>query len=342
MSELPQNSLDSKIKKDDRDISADTRIVESVLEKLAEGKTYDEIITTNALELNKKAVVNALEHAVKILKKKERSQNKFILKLKELGWIDDEVSKEITLWGHISLTALLLIITILSAFGMWIFADSRQKAWINFSTVEPIKWSELSKSNTNSFVVPTDGQRHRLDRQLQTINELVSQHGQIMSFFYQQYYISLSIGSGGAFIALFCILFISKEGWKSTNNAIINVGTTSFAIGLFFLTISKVFQHEDNLKTSQNLYANDLHLRNSFLTRVHTNRGSIDAAVKKNDLLDIYDLLIRDTDAKLKDLSLIRLGFDPTPIFGMNNKIGGIMGVETMPVTPTPTPKSTP
>lgn len=340
MSELPPNSSDSKIKKDDKDTSADIRIVESILEKLAKGKTYDEIITADALELSKKAIVNALEHAVKILNKKERSQNKFILWLKKLDLIDNEINKEITFFGHICLTGLLMSITAISFLGMLIFANIHQNKWINFSKVEIIRWSDLSKSK--SFVMPTDGQKYRLDRQLDTINELVLQHGRIMSFFYQHYYISLSIGIGGSFVALLCILFISKEGWKNTNNAIINISTTCFGIGLFFLTTSKVFQQEDNLKTSQNLYINDLHLRNSFLTVVHTNRGSIDSEVKKNDPLKIYDILIRDTDAKLKDLSLIRIGFDPTPIFGINNKIGGIIGVETIPSTPTPTPKSTP
>ncbi|PSB01557.1 hypothetical protein [Merismopedia glauca] len=85
-----------------------------------------------------------------------------------------------------------------------------------------------------------------------------------MTFFYKQYFISLAIGSGAALVSLLCIFFVSKEGWEKTNNALINVGVTSFVTTLFFLNTSQIFQHSENLKVSQDLYANYTTLNNQL------------------------------------------------------------------------------
>jgi hypothetical protein len=321
---------------------ADSKIVESVLAKLATGKTYAEVIGTEDRDLTKQAIIAALTHANGILKAKEKKARPTgLTRLLIKKNILDRQDQQITLLGHVLLTGSLFSLVIVSYLIMWCIGTVWEKQWIN----SPTEKDELvikAQLQENKFFAATEiDRKNRLIQQLDTINDLAKRHCRIMSFFYKQYYISLSIGGGAAFVALFCVLFISKEGWKTTNNALINLGTTSFGISLVFLTNSQIFQQAENLNTSQALYTSDLVLRDEFLSSLHTNQLLVESKVKNNDLSNIHDRLIQHTDSRLKELHLIRLGFDPTPILGIKNRVGTIIGVPDNP-SPSPTKSSVP
>jgi hypothetical protein len=148
------------------------------------------------------------------------------------------------------------------------------------------------------------------------------------AFFYKQYFSFLSIGGTAALVSLLCIFFISKEGWKATNNALINLGITSFGVTLFALNTTQVFQQSENLKTSQNLYIGYVGLRHDLLSAIATKEliKSDKTVIKLNAKNGEYTQLIQDVDAQMKVLNLVRLGFDPTPISDLRNRLDSTIG----------------
>jgi uncharacterized protein (DUF433 family) len=308
--------------------------VELILEKLAAGKTPAEIIADHPL-LTPEAISAALTFTTKKLKAEPLPPTRLI------QWLIDKnilcTDKKVTFQGHLLVTLGLLSLIPITCSVMWLVAISWEQKWLNCSAQKLIQPKELFDSQINNK------QKIRLGEQLKTINELKVNHCEIMTFFYTQYYISLSILSIAGLISLVCIFFVSKEGWAKANNAIINLAITSAVITIAFLNITQIFQQSQNLKASQDLYANYTVLQDDFLSSLATDQLIVDTKTEK---LTDYKLLIQFTDSRLSELSLIRLGFDPTPILDMKGKINSFidLGKESSltkpPMTlPSPSPK---
>jgi uncharacterized protein (DUF433 family) len=309
-----------------------TRItVELILEKLAAGETPAEIIAAHPA-LTPAAISAALTFTTTKLKAEPLPPTRLIKWLIDKNIISND--KEVTFTGHVLLTVGLLSLIPISYAVLFPIAGLWEDDWINCPKQQLTQQKEpLDRSNLTV--------NKRLTEQLKAVNELKVKHCLIMTFFYKQYYISLSIASTAALISIVCIFFVSKEGWAKTNNALINVSVTSSVVTLAFLNITQIFQQSQNLKTSQDLYANYTALQNDFLSSLATNQLIVDA--KAQDLKNDYKLLIQFTDSRLSSLSLIRLGFDPTPIIDMKSKISSVIDIgnsSTLPKNPgTPPPK---
>jgi hypothetical protein len=249
---------------------------------------------------------------------------------------------KLTFAGHVALTGSALLLTGFIYICMLWMSNIWASEWLHkeLEDPQPAKQVELFNKATLN---PEDRQQVRLVEQLNTINDLKARHCRIMSFFYKQYFSLLSIGGTAALVSLLCIFFISKEGWKETNNALINLGVTSFGVTLFTLNTTQVFQQPENLKTSQNLYGDYRSLREDFLSAV-ANKELIkpDKTIIKLDAKNGgYTQLIQDTDARMKVLSLVRLGFDPTPISDLRNRLDSAIGTGNSSksvVVPAPSP----
>jgi hypothetical protein len=245
------------------------------------------------------------------------------------------LDKKITFTGHILLTGCLLFFVIISYSVMFIVADRWAGEWLNCSP-QPLQQSQLfEKQNAEENRI-----QRRLTQQHNAINDLTAKHCRIMAFFYKQYYISLSIGSTAALVAFLCIFFLSKEGWKATNNALINLTITSFGVTVLFLNISQIFQQSENLKTSQDLYINYVALQNEFLSSLATEQLMVEGKSDPLGRLEVYKRLIHLADHRLKELSLIRLGFDPSPILDIKSRVDSAIGLGSLgssPLSPTPT-----
>lgn len=264
-----------------------------------------------------------------------------IIKLLTRGHIIDP-DRKLTLSGHFALTAIILSLTGIAYFVGLCFGTLWESEWLRkeIETPPQIKQVELFNKQTLN---PEDRQQIRLVDQLNTINDLRARHCRIMSFFYKQYFCWLSIGGTAAMVSFLCIFFISKEGWKETNNALINLGVTSFGVTLFALNTTQVFQQSENLKTSQNLYIGYVGLQDDLLSSIATKEliKSDKTTVKLDDKNGGYTQLIQDTDARMKVLNLVRLGFDPTPISDLRNRLDSTIGTGSsskQTVTPTSSP----
>jgi uncharacterized protein (DUF433 family) len=310
-------------------VIAGTRItVELILDKLAAGETAAEIIAANP-SLTPAAISAALTFTATKLRAEPSPPTGLIQWLINKNIIGAD--RRVTFLGHILLTASLLSLVPISYLVLFPLAGWWEHDWVNCPSPELVQQKELF-DRSNSIV--DNRQKNRLTEQLKTINVLKGQHCRIMTFFYKQYYISLSIVSTAALLSLVCIFFASKEGWAKTHNALINISITSSAITFSFLNITQIFQQSQNLKASQDLYANYTALQNDFLSSLATNQLIVDAKAK--DLNNDYKLLIQSTDSRLRELSMMRLGFDPTPILEMKSKIGSVIDLEN----PTSLPKS--
>jgi hypothetical protein len=256
--------------------------------------------------------------------------------------------QKLTFSGHVALTSGLLVLTgVTYIFGLYL-STFWEGEWLRKEIETPplVKQTELFNKQTLN---PEDRQQLRLVEQLNTVNDLRARHCRIMSFFYKQYFCWLSIGGTAAMVSLLCIFFISKEGWKETNNALINVGVTSFGITLFALNTTQVFQQSENLKTSQNLYIGYVGLEHDLRSAIATKEliKSDKTVIKLDTKNGDYTQLIQDVDAQMKVLNLIRLGFDPTPISDLRTRLDSTIGISTSikqielpkPVAPTPSPK---
>ncbi len=251
-----------------------------------------------------------------------------------------------TFIGHIVLTTSLILFAgvfyacVLYRSMLW------EGEWLDKEVKTPslVKQAEIFNKQTLN---PEDRQQIRIVEQINTINDLKARHCRIMSFFYKQYFSLLSLGGTAALVSLLCIFFISKEGWKDTNNALINVGVTSFGVTLFALNTTQVFQQAENLKTSQDLYSSYVSLRNDLLSSV-ANQELItsDKVIKLDTASGGYKQLIQYTDSRLKVLNLVRLGFDPTPISDLKSRLDSTIGTGSS-IKPTvepsmPPPKTSP
>jgi uncharacterized protein (DUF433 family) len=308
----------------------DTRItVELILEKLATGETYAQIIAADPA-LTPAAISAALDFTTKKLKAEPLPPTRLIQWLINKNIISND--KKVTFAGHVLLTVGLLALIPISYLVLFPVAGLWEHDWINCPNQQLTQQKELFD---RSKLTTDNRQKNRLIEQLKIINDLKVKHCLIMTFFYKQYYISLSIASTAALVSLVCIFFVSKEGWAKTNSALINISVTSSVITLAFLNITQIFQQSQNLKTSQDLYANYTALQNDFLSSLATDQLMVDT--KTQDLKNDYKLLIQFTDSRLRDLSLIRLGFDPTPIVDMKSKINSVIDIgnsSTLPKAP--------
>jgi hypothetical protein len=246
-----------------------------------------------------------------------------------------------TFVGHVVLTTSLLLFAG-GSYGCVLWQSNRWEGeWLYKEVETPplVKQAELFNKQTLNL---EDRQQIRIVEQLNTTNDLKARHCRIMSFFYKQYFSLLWVGGTAALVSLLCIFFISKEGWKDTNNALINVGVTSFGITLFALNTTQVFQQSENLKTSQDLYSAYASLRNDLLSAV-VNQELItsDKVIKLDTANGGYKQLIQYTDSRLKVLNLVRLGFDPTPISDLKSRLDSTIGTGSS-IRPTVEPSKPP
>lgn len=253
-----------------------------------------------------------------------------------------DTDQKLTFTGHIALTSGVIFLTGIAYFLGLCLSTFWEGEWLHKEIEIPTQVKQVELFNKQTLN-PEDRQQLRLVEQLNTINDLKARHCRIMSFFYKQYFCWLSIGGTAALVSLFCIFFVSKEGWKATNNALINLGVTSFGVTLFALNTTQVFQQADNLKTSQNLYSGYVELRHDLLSAVATKEliKPDKTVVKLDDKNGGYTQLIQDIDARMKVLNLVRLGFDPTPISDLRTRLDSTIGTGNA-SKPTVAPTSSP
>ncbi len=232
---------------------------------------------------------------------------------KWLSWaISKEKGYQPTIAGHIALSSSLIAFAFFWWLIIFLFGSLWEKDWGYIPEKTNVEKLEFADNIRQSK--PTE--KNRLLEQLKQIEILSEKHAKIMSFFYKQYYISLSMMVSCTAIAVLSLFFISKSGWERVNNAIINVFIVASGILIFYGNISLAFQQKDNLEASQAIYLNYLALRNEFLSYLATGQTISAETLTPSQF-------IHYVDTQMKTVSFIRLGFDPKSIPDLSKQING-------------------
>lgn len=218
-----------------------------------------------------------------------------------LRWFVSEANHQPTFLGHVVLAGSLITAILLSYWVMFWFAGTKQNEWLG--SHQRLETKQIEAAIADLPATPV--QKVRLIDQFEQIQTRIDKHGTIMSFFYRQYFISLSMICGASVVASVCLFFISKVGWERVNNALINIFIISSGTIIFYGNISIVFKQEANIEDNQRLYLSYFSLRNEMLSYWATQQivsGDTAEPVK----------FIHYMDQRLQELNQIRLGFDAT------------------------------
>lgn len=234
-------------------------------------------------------------------------------------------TRQPTLLGHGLIAGGLLTLNLMIFLLLSAFADARAKDWL--ANNQPFIMPEQN-------VIQTPIERDRLSVQLAEVQERRERHAKVMTYFYQQYFIALSMASGSALAAILFAFFISRDGWDKTNNGLINAFMMCSSAAVLYTQLPSLFQQETNLEANRTLYLAYDALGNEVLSYLATKRiPSTDPKDPKHIEEVEPNQFIHQVDQQLAKLNKIPVDFDASQIIKLPDlqKIGLPAGLPTVP-----------
>ncbi|MEW6491802.1 MAG: hypothetical protein AB1589_04525 [Cyanobacteriota bacterium] len=236
-----------------------------------------------------------------------------------------------TLFGHVLITSGVLTLILGSFLYLNGFANTKVKDWMVTTELQTLPNQSLSA---------TAAEKARLEQQLKEIDSRIKRHADVMTFFYKQYYISISMASALGLVAGICVFFISKVGWKDANNGLINMFIVTSSAALFYGQLPAIFKQDTNLAANRNLYIEYITLKNEVLSYSAT-RGVMGINPENANSFTPVEpsIFISYVDQKMAKLNQIPIDFDITrvtevPDFRQINPESGSR--RTLPASPKP------
>ncbi len=223
--------------------------------------------------------------------------------------------------GHFTISALAIGTIFMTTHGLKTYADERQREWmpeVKTEQIQPLP----AESLTDKPLIKT-----RLDQQLTETQARLHRHWSVTSYFYQQYFISISMTASLAIIAGGCGFFVSREGWSRSNNIIVNLFIVSSGGAIFFGQLPGIFKQDINISANWSLYQNYSSIRDEILTYAATG-GTIATAtsVDGQPLVITPEQFIHSIDKKLASLNALPIQFDTSQIIKAPDVVNTIMG----------------
>lgn len=273
--------------------------------------TFTEVLKmtqTNKLDNQQLEATSIKQNEEKISTQKGNRFWQFFLKNFETG-----ANQQPTLLGHLLLTSSLLMLIGIGYFSMQWSASKKANEWLGATQ----NFTPLSEGIKNA----SEDEKTRLKQQFEEIQARSHRYATIMTFFYQQYYVSISLTSASALVAGICLFFISKKGWDRVNNAVINVFIVASGSVIFFGDLPGIFRQNENSTTSRDLYIAHVSLRNKVLSYLATG-ATVGAEPEKPNEFSRPETsrFILYVDQKLAELNQVPIGFDPTGIGDVERK----------------------
>lgn len=211
-----------------------------------------------------------------------------------------------TLLGHLLITTGLLTTNLVVFALLSVFAENKAQEWL---------------AGTSTMQVPEQTMieapllRERLTEQFGEIRTRRDRHAKVMVYFYKQYFLSLSMASGSALIAILLAFFISRDGWEKTNNGLINAFFVSFSAAILYTQIPGLFQQEKNLKANRELYLAYEALGNQVLSYLATQNTIGSNPEQPNQVSPMPpEQFILQIDQQLVTLNQIPIDFDANQV----------------------------
>lgn len=203
--------------------------------------------------------------------------------------------------GHTLITSGLLALNFTLFVSLTLFAAGKSKEWLEASQPSPMPQQTM---------VQDAMLKARFAAQIQEIQTQRQRHAEVMSYFYIQYFVSLSMASGSALAAILLAFFISRDGWERANNGLINAFFVTFSAATLYTQIPNLFQQKDNLERNRELYISYDVLGNeisSYLVTGSTISDETQQVVK----IEAAEF-IHQVDQQLAELNQIPIDFDAT------------------------------
>lgn len=154
---------------------------------------------------------------------------------------------------------------------------------------------------------PDKAESARLKDQLQIIRDRTKHHGNVMAFFYVNYFISIVMVMSAGLIVAITLFFIAQSGWTGSNSYVRAAFIVGSAFVAFYGLFPPVFQQQKNITDNKELFLHYKSLENevaSYPITLLTLQG--EPATPKQ--------FINHVDAEMDKLGNIALGFDITKV----------------------------
>lgn len=231
-----------------------------------------------------------------------------------------------TFFGHILLTGGLIILIGSSFWILKKYAYILSSNWMGYKAGKPKTKTDDSpgefpfKDEDLNQMILESREIERLKQQWGEINKRIKRHKDVMIFFYQQYFISISMTSGLAIVGGICLFFITQVGWMAANPALMNVLIVTASVGLLYQKLPLMFKHDINLGANRGLYLKYIELINELTSYLATKLAKNINLQNPNQLSEVDPkYFIHYIDKKLAELNQIPIEFDATRVIKLND-----------------------
>lgn len=191
-----------------------------------------------------------------------------------------------------------------------------------------------STASPSPSPTPTEVETARINEQLQIIRDRAKHHGDVMAFFYVNYFVSIVMVMTAGLLVAITLFFIAQQGWTGTNSYVKAAFIIASAYVAFYGLFPPVFQQQKNITDNKELFLRYKSLENevdSYPITLLTLKG--DPKTPK--------AFINHIDAEMDRLGAIALGFDITKVSYEEAFATRATPSPTAVPTPSPSPKKT-
>jgi len=175
----------------------------------------------------------------------------------------------------------------------------------------PRAGTELKITRSDSTDTPyenmSDEEKGRLQGQAQEIRTRMDHHLSVLKLFYVTSYTTILMTGGLTAVAAIMLLFITMDGWKSSNQYARNLFLMATASATFCAAFPSLFQQQRNIDENTRLYLEYVALTNEMCSYATTRQTSDEPVLAT-------DAFIVSVDKRLKALNKIAVGFDVSKV----------------------------
>lgn len=205
---------------------------------------------------------------------------------------------------HAYLVLALLAIIIVAQIGF------RNLSYDLGERLEPVQLPAASMEEAKKWLASsnyTDQEQARLWQQLAEIANRRRNHLATTSFFYKNYFISLSMALLTGIAASVCLAIITRRGWGATSPYVITCLVVLSGAASLFVLQPAIYKQEQNIADNKALYLSYAALENEVLSKLATGVDNQGEAVTAPGL-------IHAIDGELNRLNNIAIGFDTSRV----------------------------
>jgi hypothetical protein len=209
---------------------------------------------------------------------------------------------------------MLLLIFAIAAPSLKSDAHTYAKKWLS-ADYSYLKKPLMLKYSSN-FDSDDEFKKKRLQEQFNRIRDREKTHLNIMIYFYERYYMAISISAIAGIIAAVALLFISKSGWSNANTYVVTVFLVTSSTSAYFGAFPTLFEQKKNIDNNKSIYKIHAGMEQQVLSYVSSGKDSDG----KTKALDEYILKIDDMLAKNHQIAVeLNPAKIPDPTEALNN-----------------------